>query len=216
MLPTVALVDPELTHDMPAPITAYTGMDALTQLIEPYTTPFANPLTDAICAEGILRAGRSLLLAYQNGQDREARSDMALASLFGGLALANARLGAVHGFANPIGGMFDAPHGAICAILLPEVMAMNTRKLRTEGKPVVRYEQVARWLTQDKYALAEDGVAWVKGLVDTLKIPRLGTWGIGASDLDTIIEKSAKASSMKGNAVTLTFDEMREILQNCL
>jgi alcohol dehydrogenase class IV len=216
MLPTIALVDPELTVDMPASITAYTGMDALTQLIEPYTTPFANPLTDAICAEGIPRAGRSLLLAVQNGQDRQARYDMALASVFGGLALANARLGAVHGFANPIGGMFDAPHGAICAILLPEVMAMNTRKLRNEGKSIMRYEQVARWLTHDQYALAEDGVAWVKGLVDTLKIPRLGTWGIGASDLDNIIEKSAKASSMKGNAVAFTFDDMREILQNCL
>jgi alcohol dehydrogenase class IV len=216
MLPTIALVDPELTVDMPASITAYTGMDALTQLIEPYTTPFANPLTDAICAEGIPRAGRSLLLAWQNGQDRQARYDMALASVFGGLALANARLGAVHGFANPIGGMFDAPHGAICAILLPEVMAMNTRKLRNEGKSIMRYEQVARWLTHDQYALAEDGVAWVKGLVDTLKIPRLGTWGIGASDLDNIIEKSAKASSMKGNAVALTADDMREILQNCL
>src|SRR5207247_3681173 len=118
LLAKVALVDPELTYDLPPELTATTGLDALTQLIEPYVSCRANPLTDAICVEGIRRAARSLRRAFDNGADKSARLDMAIAGLFGGLALANAGLGAVHGFAASIGGMFSAPHGAVCAALL--------------------------------------------------------------------------------------------------
>ena len=112
-------------------MTASTGLDALTQLIEPYVSIRANPITDAFCIEGMRRVARSLRLAYQQGQDLKAREDMALASLFGGLALANAGLGAVHGFAAPIGGMFPAPHGAVCAALLPHVMGSTSAPART-------------------------------------------------------------------------------------
>jgi alcohol dehydrogenase class IV len=119
MLPTLALVDPELTASMPPAVTASTGLDALTQVMEPYVSNKANPLTDALCREGMRRAARSLRRAYEDGRDAAAREDMAQASLFGGLALANAKLGAVHGFAGPLGGMFPAPHGVVCARLVP-------------------------------------------------------------------------------------------------
>ncbi|HXT39521.1 MAG TPA: iron-containing alcohol dehydrogenase, partial [Candidatus Angelobacter sp.] len=162
MLPRVALVDPELTYNLPPAITASTGLDALTQLIEPYVSCRANPLTDAICTEGIRRAARSLRHAFDNGADKAAREDMALASLFGGLALANAGLGAVHGFAASIGGMFPAPHGAVCAALLPHVMqanliALHERDPRAEA--VRRYVEVARLLTGSERAGAAEGIA---------------------------------------------------------
>ncbi|MHC4355845.1 MAG: iron-containing alcohol dehydrogenase, partial [Planctomycetota bacterium] len=150
MLPRVALVDPELTHSMPPSVTASTGLDALTQLIEVYVSNQANPLTDGICREGLIRAGRSLRRAYEDGDDTAAREDMALASLFGGLGLANAKLGAVHGFAGPLGGMFPAPHGVICARLLPFVMETHVRALldrQPDSPAVVRFDEVARLLT---------------------------------------------------------------------
>src|SRR5205807_1153012 len=161
MLPKVALVDPQLTYDLPAELTASTGLDALTQLIEPYVSCKANPLTDSICAEGIRRAARSLRPAFDNGTDKSAREDMALASLFGGLALANAGLGAVHGFAAPIGGMFPAPHGAVCAALLPQVMEVNLRALRQrapQSEALARFVEIARILTGRAEADANDGV----------------------------------------------------------
>ena len=121
MLPRVALVDPELTYSLPSAATASTGLDALTQLIEPYVSARANPLADALCVEGIGRAAGALGRVYRDGMDRQARRDMALASLFGGLALANAGLGVVHGFAAPLGGQWNVPHGALCAALLPSM-----------------------------------------------------------------------------------------------
>lgn len=130
MLPEVAIVDPELTRDLPPALTASTGLDALTQLIEPLVSCRTNPLTDALCRSGIQRAARSLRRAVEHGEDLVAREDMSLASLFSGLALANAALGAVHGLTGPLGGMFEASHGALCASLLPAVMEANVRALR--------------------------------------------------------------------------------------
>src|SRR5262245_26642329 len=129
MLPRVALVDPDLTVPLPSSLTAATGLDALAQLVEPYVSSRANPMTDAICVEGIRLASEALPAAVRDGGDRRARASMALASLWSGMALANAALGAVHGFAGPVGGRFGAPHGAVCAALLPHVMAANIRAL---------------------------------------------------------------------------------------
>ena len=139
MQPRVAIVDPELTYSLPPAITASTGMDALTQLIEPFVSNKATPLTDAVCREGMVHAARSLRPAYVNGSDVLARRDMSLASLCGGLALANAKLGAVHGFAGVLGGILAAPHGAICARLLPPVMAQNLEafQVREGENPVL-------------------------------------------------------------------------------
>ncbi len=221
LLPRLALVDPELTYDLPPRLTASTGLDALTQVLEPYVSHKANPLTDAICREGLGRAARSLRRAYaQGGNDLDARADMALTSLLGGLALANAALGAVHGFAGPLGGMFPtAPHGATCAALLPHVMAVNVRALQERAADTQarqRYDEVAQILTGSHKAVAADGVVWVQELCRDLQIPPLSAYGLTKADFPALIEKSAKASSMRGNPIKLTDDEMAEILHRVI
>jgi alcohol dehydrogenase class IV len=219
MLPDVAIVDPELTYSMPPSVTAVTGLDALTQLIEPFVSHLANPLTDALCREGIQRAGQSLRRAYENGRDFDARNDMALASLFGGLALANAKLGAVHGFAGPIGGMFSAPHGAVCARLLPYTMATNVQALQSrqpENPALQRYTEIARILTGNTSAPTQDGVQWIQSLCADLQIPGLAAYGLTTNDFPTVVNKSKNASSMKGNPIQLSEVELRHILEQAL
>jgi alcohol dehydrogenase class IV len=220
MLPRIALVDPELTYNLPATITARTGLDTLTQLIEPFVCSRANPITDGLCVEGLRRVARSLRAAFYDGQNKPAREDMAMASLFGGLALANAGLGAVHGFAGPIGGMFSAaPHGAICAALLPSVMGANIRALRQRApnsRSLERYHDAARLLTGDPSATAEDGVKWVRQLVDDLKMPHLGSYGVEMKNVPELIQRAAQANSMKANPVLLTPEELSETLHAAL
>jgi alcohol dehydrogenase class IV len=219
MLPRLALIDPELTLTMPPPVTATTGLDALTQVIEPYVTPKATPLTDGFCLEGMHRAARSLRRAYEDGEDLRAREDMALVSLCGGLALANAKLGAVHGFAGVLGGMFDAPHGAICAALLPHTTAINIRALRErqpEGDALERYDEVAQLLTDDLGAVAENVVPWLESLGQDLQIPGLGAYGLTPADFSEVIAKTQVSSSMQGNPIKLTDEELAEILNMAL
>jgi len=219
MLPAAAVIDPELTYDLPPALTATTGLDALTQLIEPYVCLRANPMTDSFCVDGIHRAARSLREAVFNGQDKSARADMSLASLFGGLALANAGLGAVHGFAGPIGGMFPAPHGAVCAALLPHVMAANIRALR-ERDPhsfaLIRYYRIAAILTDNAHATADAGVEWVQKLVSDLPVPRLGAYGLREEHVAEVVAKAANASSMKANPIVLTPEELAQTLRLAL
>jgi alcohol dehydrogenase class IV len=219
MLPRLAVVDPELTLDLPRSITASTGLDALTQCIEPYVSVRANCMTDLLCVEGIRRAAAALPRVWDNGRDRVARGEMAWVSLLGGLALANAGLGAVHGFAAPIGGMFAAPHGGVCAALLPHVMDMNVQALRArapDGEPLRRYEEAARLLTGQSHAAAEDGVRWVAALCRKLEIPPLRAYGVTGADIPDLVAKAAHASSMKGNPITLTSDELRQIVSASL
>jgi alcohol dehydrogenase class IV len=219
MLARLALIDPALTHDLPPNLTASTGLDALTQLIEPYLCSRMNPLTDALCVEGLRRAARSLRTAFEHGHITSAREDMSLASLFGGLALANAGLGAVHGFAGPIGGMFPAPHGAICAALLPHAMEINLRALRQRapaGEPLKRFEEVSRLVTDRPAATPEHGIAWLRALVTDFQIPGLAAYGLTRLDGPALIEKAARASSMKTNPITLTPAELTEIFENAL
>lgn len=216
MLPTIAVVDPLLTHSMPPSITAGTGLDAITQLIEAYVCNKANPLTDGICREGLKRAGRSLRVAYENGSNPAAREDMALASLFGGLALANAKLGAVHGLAGPLGGMISAGHGVICARLLPYVMKANIRALQSRADDLAalaRYDQIARLLTGTDTAQAAEGAVWVQQLCEALEIPSLARLGLQEQDFPAVVAKSRKSSSMKGNPIVLTDDELMGILK---
>ncbi len=219
MLPRVALVDPELTLDLPRNVTAASGLDALTQLIEPYLSCRANLLTDTLCIEGIRLAARALPRVCENGHDLAARENMALASLWSGMALANAGLGAVHGFAGPIGGMFPAPHGAVCAALLPHVMAMNLRALRErqpDSEALRKFGDVARLLTGDANASADDGASWLTALVRDLQIPPLSRYGITPAHTAELVEKAAAASSMKGNPLPLTAEELKEVLTAAL
>jgi alcohol dehydrogenase class IV len=216
MLPRVALIDPELTYDLPPSVTASTGLDALTQLIEPFVSAKANPFTDALCREGMRRAARSLPTAFADGRNAAAREDMSIASLFGGLALANAGLGAVHGFAGPIGGMFPAPHGAVCAALLPHVLAANLKALRErlpESDSLRRFDELGFLLTGRSDAKANDAIVWVTQLVRDLAIPGLSKHGVAASDHAVLVQNAARASSMKANPVALSPEELRQILE---
>ena len=218
LLATVAVIDPELTLSLPRTITAYTGMDALTQLIEPFVSNAANPLTDGVCREGLSLAARCLPAACRDGSDLEARSGMSAAALMGGMALANARLGAVHGFAGVLGGTTGFAHGALCARLLPFVIESNLKALRERPVPGVleRYAEIARRLTGDPAATAEDGLDWVRDLCAALDIPPLSKAGLTRADFPHVIPAAARASSMQGNPVKLAEDELSAILEAAL
>lgn len=212
MLPAVALVDAELARDCPPHITAASGMDALTQCLEAYVSSRAQPMTDALCLAGIQRAVRSLEEAVTDGSDLDAREDMALAAMFSGIALANAGLGAVHGFAAPIGGSFRAPHGAVCAILLAHVWTANLAAI-TNADTHQRFQTAARLLTGDPAATAESALPWLRDLTARMHIHGLSTYGIRESHLEDIATKAAQASSMKGNPVTLPHETLVAILR---
>jgi alcohol dehydrogenase class IV len=215
LLPQLAVVDPELTMGLPKAITAQTGLDALTQLIEAYVSIRANPLTDGFCLQGIPLAARSLRRGFHHGDDLAARVDLSLAALLSGLALANAGLGVIHGFAAPIGGRFPAPHGAVCAALLRHGMDVNLRALRSralQSPAVARYQHVARTLTGRADAGVEDAIAWVRDVVQELEIPPLNAYGIGPSDVPVLVAEAARASSTKANPLVLTPEELTEVL----
>lgn len=227
MLPRLAIVDPDLLRGAPAHVLVASGLDALSQLIEPFLSIRANPLTDALAREGIRRSARSLRLAVQaaRGQVMDpvtlaaAREDLALASLMGGLCLANAGLGAVHGFAAPAGGMLEAPHGAICAALLVPVLEVNLAAIEgraTEHPARPRFDELAQLLTGDPTARAAAGLAWLRELVSALDVPGLERQGLTAADVPALCARAKNASSMKGNPLPLTDDELREIALRAL
>jgi len=215
LLPRVALVDPLLTVSLPAAATAATGFDALAQVIEPFVSNRATPITDALGRAGIERAAKSLRRAYQNGSDIVARHDMALVSLWGGMCLTNARLGAVHGLAGPMGGQLHRPHGALCAALLAPVMRANVEALRRRadgGATLDRYVEIARLVTGTSVASAEDGIAWIDRLATELGVSQLAGLEITLAQRDDIVELALRASSMQGNPVRLTTDEVSGII----
>jgi alcohol dehydrogenase class IV len=219
LAPHAAIVDPDLTLNMPPDITASTGLDALTQVVEPYVSIRANPFTDSFCRDALPRAARSLEQCFNNGDDRAAREDMALCSLFGGLALANAGLGAVHGFAGPIGGMFSAPHGAVCAALLPWVIRKNIEALKSRAPTnpaLARYNEIATIVTGNRNAEAIDAAAWTADLCQRLGIKPLSAYGMKESDIAIVAEMSIKASSMKANPIVLDLEELTDILHQAL
>ncbi len=214
--PKVAIIDPVLTYEAPPEVTARSGMDALTQLIEPFVSNQPNELVDALCRDGIRRIAQSLVRAYRNPKDTAARKDLSVASLFSGIALANAKLGAVHGFAGVLGGMYNAPHGAICAALLPAVIEVNLSILQqshADSTYLDRYREISQILSlPNENALVD----WARHLNDQLRIPTLAELGVSREDFETITEKSSRASSMKGNPIPLSKDEMFAILEKAL
>lgn len=218
MLPRVALIDPALALECPPEVTAASGMDALTQCLEAFVSCRAQPMTDALCLEGIRRSMRSLERAVNDGRDLDAREDMALAALYSGMALANAGLGAVHGFAAPVGGQFSAPHGAVCAALLAPVWEANLSAARQAAAPetLERFQTAAALLTGRPDAHAEAAPPVLSGLAERLRIPGLASYGIRPQDLDGLALKASRASSMKGNPVPLDLPALRSILQAAL
>jgi alcohol dehydrogenase class IV len=215
MIPWAALVDPLLTVSCPPSVTAASGMDALTQCLEPFVSPMASPLTDAVAREGLRRAAAGLRRAYSDGSNLGARADMSVASLAGGIALANAKLGAVHGLAGVIGGTVAVPHGVACAALLAPVMEANVAALRA-GAPdhpaLARYAEAAALLTGQPGAAIEDGVAWVRQTVAALAIPGLGAFGLLPDQAGDIAAQAQRSSSMRGNPAALSQDDLRAIL----
>jgi alcohol dehydrogenase class IV len=215
MLPRVALVDPLLTLACPPHVTAASGLDALTQCLEPLVSVRANPVTDALAREGLHRAGRGLRRAYADGTDTAARTDMAVCSLLGGVSLANAKLGAVHGLAGVIGGLAGVPHGVACAALLAPVAEANVRALRDrdpDNPTLARYAEAARLLTGDPGASIAAGIDWMRETVALLGIPGLRELGVRPDQADDVVAKAAASSSMQGNPVPLSDTQLRAVL----
>jgi alcohol dehydrogenase class IV len=222
LLPRVALVDPELGVNVPAGVTASSGMDALCQLIESYTSLNAQPVTDVLAIKGIELAARSLRRAVIDGGDLNAREDMALAALWSGITLTNAGLGAVHGFAAPLGANFPVPHGTVCAALLPHVMAANVATMRAQapGHPVLaRYADIGRIVGDhpgpDEPAM-EAGIDAVAALVADLNIPSLRQFGLTPAQVPEMVALARKSSSMRYNPVVLSDDALAETLTRAI
>jgi alcohol dehydrogenase class IV len=212
MFARLAVVDPALTLGCPPAVTASSGLDALTQCLEPLVSVRANPVTDGLAREGLRRAGTGLRRAYADGRDLAARTDMALCALFGGMALANAKLGTVHGFAGVVGGLVDVPHGMACAAFLVPVVEATVRALRSrapDSPALSRYAEAARLLTGDPRASIVDGVAWLRETVARLAVPPVA---VPPDRVDEIVGRVATASSTQGNPIPLTADELHGVL----
>lgn len=219
LAPRIALVDPLLTHSLPPDPTAASGMDAITQLIEAYVSRQATLITDLFCREGLIRAAHALPRAFQHGDDARARADMSLAALLSGLALANARLGAVHALAGPLGGLLHAPHGALCGRLLPFVTQANISALRESTDPyapfsLARYAEIARFVGAGSNP--EDVVTWADALAQSLRIPPLSSYGLTNEHFSQVISQALAASSMKTNPVPLTPSHLSSLLRRAL
>ncbi|HEY5785870.1 MAG TPA: iron-containing alcohol dehydrogenase [Microlunatus sp.] len=219
LLPRVAIVDPNLLIGLPAATIAASGMDALAQVVEPFLSRKANPFTDALARDGIVRSARSLRRAVVDGMvDAGVRSDLAITSLFGGLCLANAGLGAVHGFAAALGARLGAPHGAVCAAVLAPAMAVNLRAVRDRGAAdtLLRMTELAVLLTGSVDAEPEDVAIWLSDLAAALEIPGLADHGLSDADATDVVAATQRASSMRGNPIELTDNEVGEILTRAL
>lgn len=222
MLPTVAVVDSELTHGMPRDLTIATGLDALTQLLEAFVSRKANVLTDQFCRVGLSKVGSALVRAASAGENENprAREEMALAAHLSGLALANAGLGAVHGFAGPLGGMIEAPHGILCAVLLKPCTVANMKTIGSlNGRAdhvLERYREAFSLLAGREFTDAASGLDWLVDYLAPFELPTLRDLGMREELLKEAVEKSRQASSMKGNPVDLTDEELESILQSSL
>jgi alcohol dehydrogenase class IV len=220
MLPKVAVVDSDLLAGLPSPTIAASGMDALSQLIEPLLSQRANPFSDALARDGIGRSARSLRRAYQDGmEDPAVREDLALASLFGGMCLANSGLGAVHGIAAAAGARLSAPHGAVCAAVLAAAMEINLRALRDRAPAhpaLLRMAEVAGLLTGHPDSTPEDAIAWLQELTTALSIPGLASYRLTEDEIPTVATAAQNASSMRGNPIELSHAEVTEIVARSL
>jgi alcohol dehydrogenase class IV len=221
LLPRVAIVDPDLLMGLPRSSIASGGLDALSQVVEPFLSARANPFTDALARDGMKRSARSLLRAWNDGMDSDAavREDLALVSLFGGLCLANSGLGAVHGFAAALGARLHAPHGAVCGALLATTFETNWEALRKRAPyhpALARMDEVARLLTGDPMASPAGAVAWLMDLTMALGVPGLAHYGMTDSQIPVSVEAARKASSMRANPIALTDGELAGILARSL
>jgi alcohol dehydrogenase class IV len=192
-------------------------MDAFTQLLESYVSTAANPLTDSLAIEGLKRVSKSLLRAYGQGDDIVARTDMALASYLSGITLANAGLGLVHGFASPVGGYFDIPHGVICSALMAPANKITVRKLRREqdiSGALKKYAIAGKIFSGHENKSEGYYTDFLLSLLDSwtseMNIPKLSEFGVKPEDFERII----KATDNKNNPALLNKEEMEEVLRS--
>ncbi|MHC9234625.1 iron-containing alcohol dehydrogenase [Pseudooceanicola sp. 502str34] len=214
LLPRVALLDAALTIGTPWPVTLAAGMDAVTQLVEPALSRNATPATDALCLPAI-RPAMAALLRLEQGEDPAARDTLLRAAHLSGIALANAGLGAVHGFAGVLGGLTGAPHGAICARLLPPVLEANRAAMAEAGLSLARFDAVEREICA-AFDSPGRAPALLRGFIDRNALPRLGAMGLAEAQLDEVVEQAQAASSMKPNPVTLSPAQLRAVLAEAL
>lgn len=217
-LATIVVVDAELGLCTPAAVTASSGMDAVCQLVESYTSTGANPVTDALALQGWQVAVRCLPRAYANGGDIEAREGMALAALLSGMTLSSAGLGAVHGLAAPLGANFPIPHGTVCAALLPPILFANVATLRQSASPVLaRYATLGRQFPGSSPAADDQAInallAFTADLKRRLHIPPLKTFGLKGEHIPGMIALARKASSMKFNPVVLSDEALAKAME---
>jgi alcohol dehydrogenase class IV len=218
-VPNVAIVDPSLTMSCPPATTAASGMDAFTQLLESYLSTTANPVTDALACEGLKRVSISLMKAYQDGSNLEARTNMALASYLSGITLANAGLGLVHGFASSIGGYFEIPHGVICSSLMAAVNKVTVRKLRSKKNAegaLLKYAATGKVFSRLENKSIDYYTDYLLTVMETwtkeMNIPGLTKGGVTSSDFEKIVA----ITDNKNNPVALERDEMMEVLHHSL
>jgi alcohol dehydrogenase class IV len=221
LLAKIALIDPQIGVDVPANVTAASGMDALVQCIESWTSTGANAMTSSFSSRGLGFARGGLLRAFKNGADQQAREQMAMGALLGGITLSNAGLGAVHGLAAPLGANTTAPHGVICGILLPLVLAANIRALRAaSAQNLKRYVEIGRSLSVNSFLETNDAIdacsTVAADLVETLALPSLSQFGLTEAMFPQIIEMSKKSSSMRYNPVVLADETLANILRSVL
>ena len=215
LFPDYAIVDPLLSLKCPADITAASGMDAFTQLLESYVSVKAGPMTDALAMEGLDAIKSSLLSVCQDGNNLDARTGMAYASMLSGITLANAGLGVIHGFASSLGGFYDIPHGVVCGTLMGIVNQMNVEKLLAQpedSEALEKYIQLGRYFiteeNKNREYYARAFADYVAELVEQLSIPRLSEFGITADDFDRIIADTGN----KNNPVPFTPEDMERVL----
>jgi alcohol dehydrogenase class IV len=220
LLASIALIDPDLGVGVPPAVTASSGMDALCQVIESYTSNKAQPITDGLALQGIALAARALPRAFAEGTDLDAREDMALAAMLSGMTLANVGLGAVHGFAAPLGANLPIPHGTVCAALLPHVIRANIQALKAAAADhpwLERYARVGRVLADDpsldRETALDTAFQLTRDLAKTLQIPPLAQFGLAPELIPDLVELARKASSMKYNPIALSASELTEILE---
>jgi alcohol dehydrogenase class IV len=225
LLPRVALVDPCLGVTVPPAITAGSGMDALCQLIESYTSTGASPMTDALAMQGIPIAARCLPKAYHDGADLDAREGMTLAALLSGITLTNAGLGAVHGFAAALGANFAVPHGMVCAALLPHIIAANMKALREldpseSSRGLSRYAAIGRKLLGFESVIDVEAIntciQFTSDLARELNIPPLKQFGIHVEHVAEMAALARKASSMRFNPVVLSDEALAGALRSAV
>ncbi|MDD5132646.1 MAG: iron-containing alcohol dehydrogenase, partial [bacterium] len=211
--PKMAIIDAELTVTLPPKLTAYSGVDALCQSMESYVSTGANILTDSIALQSIRLVSMNLRETFKNGSNVQARQNMLYAALLSGIALSNARMGAVHGIAHPLGQKYNLPHGLVCGVLLPYVIEFNL------NFATAKYAAIAGVMGGllrglDKERAAKICIDKTKQLLVEVGFPwRLRELGIKPEDFPQLAKDSMPSGSLKANPRVVSEEDVISILK---